>query len=153
MSAHPKEETYVEKITDEQIEPAKPKPDYTKAFVDQEGDTKDVRDIVHSHIKTKMRKKTTERDANLEALKGVERVVELRMRLLGIAAPQRLDISWRKQAESAGLSPDSIIDGIVRNIVDNSPPQALLQQTENLMAGDLQIQDKDNEYDQSEEDN
>lgn len=55
----------------------------------------------------KVRAKTTEmdRDADKEFMKIVQWCVDTRCKILGINAPQRYDISWKKQAEAAGVDP------------------------------------------------
>ena len=55
-------------------------------------------------------------------------------------------------AETAGVDPDEIIDGIVKNIVDKVPPQSVLNQSASLLGDKLNFDnnDIDNDYDQTE---
>jgi hypothetical protein len=55
---------------------------------------------------------------NPEFLKGVERCIDLRMRILGIGQDRTVNINWRKQAEEAGVSPDALVDGLTEQFVN-----------------------------------
>jgi hypothetical protein len=67
----------------------------------------------------KVRAKTTEQESNAdkEFIKVVQWCVETRCKILGINAPQRYDISWRKQAAAAGLDPDKVKADLVDQFV------------------------------------
>jgi hypothetical protein len=63
-------------------------------------------------------KRTVERDGNYQFLMGIERVVAMRMKILGIGQSTTVNVNWKKQAEEAGLNPDDVIDVIVQQIVE-----------------------------------
>lgn len=67
----------------------------------------------------KARVKTTEIESNAdkEFMKIVQWCIEQRCKILGINAPQRYDISWRKQAEAQGIDPDKLSEELVNQFV------------------------------------
>lgn len=72
-------------------------------------------------------KRVKGKDANAVFLQGVQWCIEQRCRILGLLAPTRLDISWRKQAKAQGFDPESIVDGLVRDIVEGADPIPALE--------------------------
>lgn len=78
----------------------------------------------------KVRKK--QRTGNPAFLQGIERVIDLRFRLLGIGAKiSNVNVNWRKEAEAVGVNPDEVIDLITsriveRNSVEDDQPQSFL---------------------------
>lgn len=56
---------------------------------------------------------------DVEFLKGIERCMELRFRVLGIGTTRNVNVSWRTEAQKQGLNPDEIIDAIVRQVMDS----------------------------------
>lgn len=71
----------------------------------------------HKHRKVRAKTTQTERDADKEFMKIVQWCVETRCKILGINAPQRYDISWRKQAQAAGVDPDKVKQDLVNQFV------------------------------------
>lgn len=70
------------------------------------------------HRKTRAKKTEQERDADKEFMKIIQWCVEQRCTILGLNAAQRYDISWRKQAEAAGVDPDKLQDQLVDQFVE-----------------------------------
>ena len=64
------------------------------------------------------RKVVEERVGNVKFLQGIERCVELRMKILEIGNVRHVNINWRKQAEEAGFNPDKVVDGFIEQFVD-----------------------------------
>jgi len=70
------------------------------------------------HRKTRAKKTEQERDADKEFMKIIQWCVEQRCTILGLNAAQRYDISWRKQAEAAGIDPEKLKEQLVDQFVD-----------------------------------
>lgn len=61
-------------------------------------------------------------------LAGIERVIALRYKLLGIGQTRTVNINWRQEAAKAGIDPDNVIDAVVSQLVDTA-----IQKDENLL--------------------
>lgn len=70
------------------------------------------------HRKTRAKKVEQERDADKEFMKIIQWCVEQRCKILGLNAAQRYDISWRKQAEAAGIEPEKLKQQLVDQFVN-----------------------------------
>lgn len=73
--------------------------------------------------KTREMMKFIESHGQVEFLQGIERVIDLRFKLLGIGQTKNININWREQAKRAGVDPDEIIDAMVTQIVDIAPDE------------------------------
>lgn len=83
-----------------------------------ENEQSDKSDSVYQkHRKVRAKKVETERDADEKFMNIVQWCVEQRCKILGINAPQRYDINWRKQAEAAGYNPDEMVDELASQFV------------------------------------
>jgi len=72
------------------------------------------------HRKVKAKTTETERDADKEFMKVIQWCVEQRCKILGINAPQRYDISWKKQAEAAGFDPEKVKTDLINQFVSHA---------------------------------
>lgn len=57
---------------------------------------------------------------NERFLEGIERVIGLRYKLLGIGTSKTITMNWRIEAQKLGYDPGQIIDALVNEIVDKS---------------------------------
>ena len=67
--------------------------------------------------RTKTRVSDIEKLGDLEALKGVERVMDMRWRAIGLGQTRNVNINWRKQAESEGLDPEQVIAKLTEGFI------------------------------------
>ena len=65
---------------------------------------------VPSYTRKRDVKRRKNRDGNVKFLTGVQWCIEQRMKILGVGTTKKVSISWRKQAEDAGVDPDKILD-------------------------------------------
>jgi hypothetical protein len=72
----------------------------------------------HAYSRTKTKRVSAERDGNVLFLQGIERVIAQRAKLLGLNAPQRYEINWRKEAEKYNIDPDVMKDSLVNEFVE-----------------------------------
>lgn len=106
---------------------------------------------IPAYTRTKTRTRKTERDGNSAYLAGIERCIEMRAKILGLFAPTKIDVSWRKQAKAAGVDPEKIIDGLVKNIVESGgqmPPILLNPNSARINQNQPDILDKENKENQ-----
>lgn len=71
-------------------------------------------------VKKRNRARKTERSSYGEAayLQGVQWCIEQRCKILGLSSTtQNINVSWRKQAEQAGVDPDGVVDELVKQFV------------------------------------
>lgn len=71
----------------------------------------------HRHRKTRAKKVEQERDPDKKFMDTIQWCVEQRCTILGLNAAQRYDISWRKQAEAAGIEPEKLKQELVDQFV------------------------------------
>lgn len=64
------------------------------------------------YSRSTLKRKHETRDPNIDFMKGVQWCVEQRCKILGLHAPQTLNINWRQQAKEAGINPDGIVDDL-----------------------------------------
>jgi hypothetical protein len=74
--------------------------------------------MYQKHRKTRAKKTEQERDADKEFMKIIQWCVDKRCEILGINAAKRYDINWRKQAQAAGINPDTVLDGLTTQFVE-----------------------------------
>ncbi len=67
-----------------------------------------------------IKRKHETRDPNVEYLKGIERCIEQRCRILGLYAPQTVNVNWRQQAKEAGINPDGFVDDLADQFFKNA---------------------------------
>lgn len=87
----------------------------------------------HIYTRSKRNRKVVQRDGSVAYLQGVERCIGLRSGILGLNAPQQLNISWRKDARLAGVDPDELKRNLIRQYVGKakqSLAEAVRLQTE-----------------------
>ena len=70
------------------------------------------------HRKTRAKKIEQERDADRKFMEIVQWCVDTRCKILGLNAAQRYDISWKKQAQAAGVDPDKLQQKLVDEFVE-----------------------------------
>ena len=87
-----------------------------KEQVENEQSGKDDK-VYQRHRKTRAKKTEQERDPDKKFLETVQWCVEQRCTILGLNAAQRYDISWRKQAEAAGIEPEKLKKKLVDEFV------------------------------------
>lgn len=73
--------------------------------------------VTNKHKKARVKTTEIEKNADKEFMAIVQWCVEQRCKILGINAPQRYDISWRKQAEAQGLDPEKVKQNLVDQFV------------------------------------
>lgn len=75
-------------------------------------------DKEHAFTRTKTKRMSVERDGNVLYLQGIERVISQRAKLLGLNAPQRYEINWRREAEKYNIDPEVMQEGLVNEFVE-----------------------------------
>lgn len=82
--------------------------------------------LTPTYQRTKTELKRTERDGSAEFLAGVQWCIEQRCKILGLNAPQKYEIDWRKEAEAAGVNPGDAFNAIVgKYLEDHEEPSPL----------------------------
>lgn len=76
--------------------------DVKKNTVEQTNDT-NLPSALPNYSRSKAKTVVEERDGNIEFLKGVERCVQERCKLLNLYPDQRITVNWRKAAEESGM--------------------------------------------------
>ena len=93
----------------------------------KKGEIDMVKTVTGDKPRDEVAKRIEHRDGNPSFLTGVERCIELRVKLLGLNAPERIAISsWRDEATAQGLDPDVLKAGLVDEFV-----QAMRDDTDN----------------------
>lgn len=59
------------------------------------------------------------RDGDKDFLKGIQWCVEERAKILGLHVAQKMEISWRKKAEEAGIDPGALFNDMVGKFLDS----------------------------------
>lgn len=67
-----------------------------------------------------------ERDPNAKYLEVIMWCIDKRVEILGLNAPKRVDINWRKEAEAAGVNPEEVISELERQFLDAATKQQQL---------------------------
>lgn len=88
--------------------------DYEKEAGEGEKEYKRGRGRPSTNLKSKRVIKGTSGD--VEFLMGIERCIQLRMRLLGLDKGKTINVNWRKQAEQDGHDPDEIVESLVDSL-------------------------------------
>ena len=70
---------------------------------------------VPPRVRTKVTDTGSEGD--VEYLKGVERVIDQRLKILGMGQTRNVNINWRKQAESEGVDPDELMGKMIEAFI------------------------------------
>lgn len=89
-------------------------------------------DMTDSHKRRAKKTIREKRDGNVKFLQGIQWCIENRMKVLGVGQTKTVNISWRTQAEEAGIDPDKLIDVITEHMVE----QGLRDETYMLEAGE-----------------
>lgn len=71
-----------------------------------------------TYTRKKAKKTTRSGEGQAAYLLGIERCIAQRCKILGLSAPQRYEINWRKEAERAGIDPDILKDDLVSQFVE-----------------------------------
>lgn len=71
-----------------------------------------------TYTRGKVNKRSKPGLGNPKYLEIVLRCIDQRCRVLGVYAPEKLDISWREEAKKAGLDPDELQNDLVKQFVD-----------------------------------
>ena len=61
--------------------------------------------------------KREERVGAVAFLEGVERCIEMRIKVLGLEPAKNVNINWRKQAEAEGINPENVVNGLVEQFI------------------------------------
>jgi hypothetical protein len=64
------------------------------------------------YSRTKTTRKRVHRDGNPKFLQGIERCIQLRIKLLGLDAEKTVNINWRQEARNAGIDPDEYVNDL-----------------------------------------
>jgi len=79
-----------------------------KAGLDDENPDGGKRVFAHEKVITKR----VERDGNATFLNGIQWCIDTRVKILGLAAPQTVNINWKKVAEQEGIDPDKLFNDL-----------------------------------------
>jgi hypothetical protein len=77
-----------------------------------------------SYSRTKTEKREEQRDGDIRFLEGVERCIEKRCKLLGLNAPDKVDVlDWRAEAQRIGVeNPGELFNALVAGFVSGKSP-------------------------------
>lgn len=71
-----------------------------------------------SYSRTKVRKSTRTTTGEPDYLRGIQWCIEQRCKIFGLlVSNQNINVTWRKQAELAGVDPDGVMDELVKQFV------------------------------------
>lgn len=86
----------------------------SESIKDTQGDNKP-----NSHYaRTRVKKLEHERDGNVKFLDGIQWCIDQRCKILGLNTyTQNINVSWRKQAEQAGLDPEGVVDDLYKQFI------------------------------------
>lgn len=70
------------------------------------------------YARTRVKKLERARDGNVKFLDGIQWCIEQRCKILGLNSyTQNINVSWRKQAEQAGLDPEGVVDDLYKQFI------------------------------------
>jgi hypothetical protein len=84
---------------------------------DTDGKETEASVLSPSFTRTKTTTKKEERVGSVAFLEGVERCIQMRIRVLGLEPSKSVTINWRKQAEAEGINPENVVNGLVEQFI------------------------------------
>jgi len=73
-----------------------------------------------AYVRKKVEQTVRELVGESKFLDGVGKCIEQRCKILGLYAPEKVEINWKEEARSLGINPDEVIDGLVRDFLESA---------------------------------